>query len=51
VLEADRGLRFLSRKFGGVGLPDEPTARDIQAAIKAWKEWYKTIRPEAEFLD
>ena len=51
VLEADRGLRFLSRKFEGVGLPEQPSAGDIQAAIRAWKEWYKSVRPDAEFLD
>ncbi|HEX5102293.1 MAG TPA: prenyltransferase/squalene oxidase repeat-containing protein [Pirellulaceae bacterium] len=51
ILEADRGLRFLSRKFGGVGLPSDPKPQDIQTAIKAWKDWYKSIRPDAEFLD
>jgi hypothetical protein len=54
VREADRGLRFISRKLHGVGLPDAPTLptqqqlRDVQAS---WKAWYKSIRPEAEFLD
>jgi hypothetical protein len=51
VLEADRGLRFLSRKFAGMGLPDQPSANDIQAAIRGWKDWYKSVRPDAEFLD
>lgn len=51
VLAADRALRFYSRKFSGVGLPDNPKAAEIQAAAKAWKEWYKSVRPEAEFLD
>lgn len=51
VLAADRALRFYSRKFSGVGLPDNPKAADIQAAAKAWKDWYKSVRPEAEFLD
>ena len=51
VLQADRGLRFVSRKFSGVGLPAAPTGQDVQAAIKGWKAWYKSVRPEAEFLD
>ena len=63
VLEADKGLRFVSRKFRGVGLPDDPQppggntktpAREwpqIQAAQKAWKDWYLSIRPDAELLD
>jgi hypothetical protein len=51
VREADKALRFLSRKFGGVGLPDQPRTQDIQAAVNAWKEWYKSVRPDAEFLD
>jgi hypothetical protein len=51
VREADKGLRFISRKFEGVGLPDEPTPADIQAAIAAWKAWYRAIRPTAELLD
>ena len=51
VLEADRGLRFLSRKFSGVGLPPTPKPQEQQAAIAAWKDWYKSVRPDAEFLD
>ena len=51
VREADKGLRFLSRKFEGVGLPDEPKPLDIKNATTAWKSWYQSIRPNAEFLD
>jgi hypothetical protein len=51
VLEADRGLRFLSRKFTGVGMPPTPKPQDQEAAIAAWKEWFKSVRPDAEFLD
>ncbi|MBC7852524.1 MAG: hypothetical protein IAF94_03725 [Pirellulaceae bacterium] len=52
VLQADKGLRFISRKVGGVGLPDgEPTTAQIQAAQAAWKDWYLSIRPNAELLD
>lgn len=51
VREADKGLRFISRKFEGVGLPEEPTPMAVKNAITAWKTWYKSIRPSAEFLD
>jgi hypothetical protein len=51
VREADKGLRFISRKFDGVGLPEEPKPTDTPNAIAAWKAWYQSIRPSAEFLD
>ena len=52
VRQADKGLRFISRKVDGVGLPDgEPTAAQIKAAQAAWKSWYLSIRPNAELLD
>jgi hypothetical protein len=51
VREADKGLRFISRKFDGVGLPEEPKPTDAPNAIAAWKAWYQAIRPSAEFLD
>jgi hypothetical protein len=51
VQAADKGLRFVSRKFGGVGLPEEPSVTDIHAARDAWKAWFLSIRPDAELLD
>jgi hypothetical protein len=51
VLEADKGLRFVSRKLDGVGLPDDPKPEQVRAAIAAWKTWYQSLRPNAEFLD
>jgi hypothetical protein len=51
VREADKGLRFISRKFEGVGLPEEPKPADAPNAIAAWKTWYQAIRPGAQFLD
>lgn len=51
VREADKGLRFISRKFEGVGLPEEPKPLDVKNAVTAWKAWYQSIRPNAEFLD
>jgi hypothetical protein len=51
VREADRGLRYISRKFEGVGLPEEPKPGDVKSAIGKWKEWYLSIRPTGELLD
>jgi hypothetical protein len=51
VREADKALRFLSRKFQGVGLPEDPKPEDKEAAVKAWKDWYLSVRPDGEFLD
>jgi len=51
VREADKGLRFISRKLDGVGIPEEPKPPDAKNGIAAWKAWYQSIRPTAEFLD
>lgn len=51
VLAARDGLRRISRKIRGFGLPDDFDEGDRVAAVKAWKEWYSTIRPDAEFLN
>ncbi len=51
VRQADKGLRFISRKFAGFGLPEEPTTADLKNIQKAWKDWFVSIRPDAELLD
>lgn len=52
VKQADKGLRFISRKVDGVGLPDgELTTAQIKSAQAGWKAWYLSIRPNAELLD
>jgi hypothetical protein len=51
VVEADKGLKFISRKFEGVGLPAEPKPHNIKDAIATWKAWYRSVRPTGEFLD
>lgn len=51
VQEADAALRFISRKLHGVGLPAEPDKKAIQEARKAWRNWYLSIRPNAELID
>ncbi len=54
------GLRFISRKFTGFGMPDlitkdenvvQPTPDQKQAAAAKWKKWYLSIRPDGELLD
>jgi hypothetical protein len=59
VEEARDGLRRISCKFDGFGLPDYPagddeaavekwkTARD--AAVEDWENWYLAVRPDADF--
>ncbi len=51
VKEARDALRFVSRKFKGFGPPDQSTPEEREAAKAAWKQWYLSIRPDAQFLD
>jgi hypothetical protein len=50
VLEARDGLRRISRKFHGFGLPDQFTDAERRTAIAQWKQWYLEVRPDAEFM-
>ena len=45
------GLRRISRKFKGFGMPDEPSDVERHAAVRNWQAWYLAIRPDAEFED
>jgi hypothetical protein len=47
VLEARNGLRFISRNFDGFGPPDAFTEQQQYEAADAWKNWYKSLRPDA----
>lgn len=51
VRAARDGLRFISRKFGGYGIPDNRDDEKRELGIRAWKKWYLTIRPDAVFLE
>ena len=51
AVEARDALRFVSRKFNGFAMPDQPEKQDKIAATMAWKKWYRSIRPDAEFLE
>jgi hypothetical protein len=45
------GLRFISRKFDGFGMPDDPTLAEVQQAQQKWREWYRGMNPKYVFLD
>ncbi|MFV1967997.1 MAG: prenyltransferase/squalene oxidase repeat-containing protein [Pirellulaceae bacterium] len=45
------GLRFISRKFDGFGMPEKPKRPQYLDAQKKWKEWYLSIRPDGEFIE
>lgn len=47
--EARDALRFISRKFDGFGLPDNATPKgtSVLSNQERWKDWYLSIRPDA----
>ena len=47
AVAADRSLRFISRKLTGVGFEVTANRAARGAVIKAWKEWYRQVRPSA----
>lgn len=51
VREADKGLRFISRKFAGVEPLDPPLPERLKLVRDKWREWYLGIRPDAELLN
>lgn len=52
VREAREGLRFVSRRLQGVGpVSGKPTPQEIETEQAKWKEWLRSIRPDAEFID
>ncbi len=51
VQKADDALRLLSRKVSGFGLPEDPTEGAKLEVIEKWKQWYLSLRPDAQFLN
>jgi hypothetical protein len=51
VRAADEALRFISRKFNGFGpvQTDDPEA--LENLRRQWRDWYLSLRPDAEFLE
>tara|TARA_R110002049_G_scaffold2750_10_gene22444 strand:- start:86859 stop:88598 length:1740 start_codon:yes stop_codon:yes gene_type:complete len=45
------GLRFISRKFDGFGMPDKASQAQARRAQQQWRDWYTTMRPGYVFLD
>lgn len=51
AVEARSTLRFISRKIDGFEMPVNPTPPERELAIKKWKEWYRSLRPNARFIE
>ena len=45
------GLRMISRKFEGFGMPDDPDYTALSRAQDSWREWYRSMDPGYVFLD
>jgi hypothetical protein len=45
------GLRFISRRFDGYGMPEKPERQQWLAAQKKWKEWYLRVRPDGVLIE
>jgi len=41
-------LRFISRRIDGFGLPDKATPRERSQAQEKWRNWYRSVRPDAK---
>lgn len=49
VVKAVDGLRRISRKFSGFGVDEGLSEAARGALVERWKEWYLSIRPDADF--
>lgn len=45
------GLRFISRRIDGFGMPRDPTPQEIEDAVKKWQAWYSNLDPAYVFLE
>ncbi|WP_143543872.1 hypothetical protein [Rhodopirellula sp. MGV] len=50
-LYARDGLRFISRKFEGFGMPDKPSNSELRQAQRSWREWFLKMKPDYVFVD
>ncbi|MFI4874996.1 MAG: HEAT repeat domain-containing protein, partial [Blastopirellula sp. JB062] len=51
AIEARDALRFITRKFNGFGMPRDADVTQRSLYANQWKQWYRSVRPDAEFLD
>ncbi len=51
MVTARDGLRFISRKFQGFGLTGGASDMKRREVIEAWKQWYRSVRPDDELTD
>lgn len=49
VIKAVDGLRRMSRKFRGFGGEEGLSSAERGALVARWKEWYLSVRPDANF--
>jgi hypothetical protein len=45
------GLRFISRRFDGFDLSNDPTPAEVDQVQGKWRDWYRTMNPKYVFLD
>lgn len=45
------GLRFISRRFDGFGMSNDPTTAEVDKVQRQWRDWYRTMNPKFVFLD
>jgi len=45
------GLRFISRKFNGPGVPQTATPLEARKIADIWRKWYNDLDPGYVFLD
>ena len=45
------GLRFISRRFDGFGMSNDPTTAEVDQVQRKWRDWYRTLNPKYVFLD
>lgn len=48
AVEAHLALRFISRKLRGIELVDASNSASRATTAKAWRDWYLSVRPDAE---
>jgi hypothetical protein len=45
------GLRFISRKFDGFRLSNDPTKSELEDVQERWRQWYLKVNPKYVFRD